>query len=144
MVNWNLGTPEPYLFSFEAQVRQYAACGMPGISYFRGDIDEAGIYVNCLLWRDEHGTVTGILNHYPVDTKWEKRGEVNVFIEPGHTRQGIGRALWTEAAQRWGQIRLGGQMDTPDGIAFGEHLGLFDGRNRTSAFKRRRTGSPVP
>lgn len=138
MVNWQLDPPEPYLFSFEVQARQYDACGMPGISYFRGDIAEAGIYVNCLLYRDEHGAVVGILNHYPVDTKWEKRGEVNVFIKPNHTRRGIGRALWTEAEKRWGTaIRLGGQMNTPDGIAFGEHLGLLDSRHRTSGFKRR-------
>lgn len=91
--------------SWESQVVQYPEVGAPGIGYHRGDMSEfygEGAHVDNLLYRDEAGEVVGILNYYPrAFIPWEREGNVNVFVHPGHRREGIATALVTEALRRW-------------------------------------------
>ena len=124
--------PQEEIYSWASQVWQYPEYGVPGLSYFLGRINRngstatdflgAGQKVDCLLWRDEHGLVIGVLNHYPTDFPLERAGNVNVFIEPSHKRQGIGTALVAEANRRWGPINMDQQRYTPEGAAFAERL----------------------
>jgi GNAT superfamily N-acetyltransferase len=89
------------VYSWESQCGQYPERGPKGISYFRGEIPELQQYVDCLLYRDENGALQGILNHYPFDNDWETKGNFNIWVAPGHFRQGIGTALLGEAVSRW-------------------------------------------
>lgn len=134
MSRFEVTIPQAFVFSFAEQVRQYPLVGMPGISYFRGTINEH-IYVNCLLWRDEYGIIQGILNHYPMGNSWERAGNVNVFIDPDHKRQGIGTALVAECVARWGEINADQQRYTPEGAAFAARL--MDGAHRGGALNRK-------
>jgi len=124
--------PQSLVFSFAGQAGQYPQYGMPGISYFKGVIS-AKVWVNCLLFRDEHGILLGVLNHYPMTSVWEEAGNVNVFIDPAHKRKGIGTALVAECIARWGQINTAQQRFTPEGAAWAERL-VLDGQNRADGF----------
>jgi uncharacterized protein YndB with AHSA1/START domain len=93
--------PDEQMFTWESQAAQYPPSGPPGISYFRGDLSE-GLFVDCLLYRDETGELVGILNHYPTDfPPHEREGDENVWVRPDRRRQGVGSALITEAFLRW-------------------------------------------
>ncbi len=87
--------------SWESQAAQYPQTGPPGISYFRGQVT-ASYFVDCLLYRDEHGELIGIANHYPSDLPpYEREGNVNVWVHPQRRRQGIGTELALECVRRW-------------------------------------------
>lgn len=103
------------IFSWDSQGKQYPATGEPGISYFRGDVSDT-VWVDCLLYRDDDGTLRGVLNHYPVDNDFERAGNFNLFVQPSHYRQGIGTALVTEADLRW-DIDFAQQRYTPNGAS---------------------------
>jgi GNAT superfamily N-acetyltransferase len=108
------GMPWP----FETQRKQYPKKGEPGLSYFRGEFpNEPNIWVDCLLWRDEKGKLVGILNHYPMDMTLEKKGNVNLFIDPKAKRQGIASALLSEAIKRY-NVDLRQQRYSAEGAAF--------------------------
>jgi SPP1 gp7 family putative phage head morphogenesis protein len=107
-------------FKFEDQARQYPAKGREGIGYFKGDVG-GGKYVDALLMR-KGGKIVGILNHYPFDfLPNERKGNVNVMVDPAHQRQGIGSALLLEAGKRW-NVDLGKQNFTPSGAALANAL----------------------
>jgi GNAT superfamily N-acetyltransferase len=108
------GMPWP----FATQRKQYPKKGEPGLSYFRGEFpNEPNIWVDCLLWRDEKGKLVGILNHYPMDMTLEKKGNVNLFIDPKAKRQGIASALLSEAIKRY-NVDLRQQRYSAEGAAF--------------------------
>jgi len=113
------------VYSWEGQAAQYPPTGVPGISYFAGEVPN-GKPVNCLLYRDEHGELVGILNHYD-DTYWsggilpyilEVPGNVNMWVKPSERRKGIGTALLEEAERRYGPLELHQQRYTEAGAAF--------------------------
>ncbi len=91
------------VFSFESKARQYAFRDTPGINYERHAEGPLGAHtvIDCLLWRDEAGLLRGILNYYPTDSRWERQGAVNVFVDPDCRRRGIAAALIVEALARW-------------------------------------------
>jgi GNAT superfamily N-acetyltransferase len=102
------------LLSWDSQVVQYPETGTPGITYFKGVVDDAR-YVDCLLWRADDGTLHGILNHYPFDLPpWERAGNFNLFVDPGWLRRGIGMALLTEGDAAW-HFNFAQQDYTPNG-----------------------------
>jgi GNAT superfamily N-acetyltransferase len=89
-------------FDFGSQVGQFPPDGPEGISYFKGEAGAgAGKHVDCLLYR-RAGKLVGVLYHYPFDfPPYEVRGNVNVMVDPGHQRSGIGSQLLAEAEKRW-------------------------------------------
>ena len=117
---------EPIL-SFRSQVSQYPDSGPPGVSYFRGEDDDLrkkGWWVDALLYRDKDGKVLGILNHYPQDMPAEqrggpseKKGNVNIFIDPKNKRSGIASELLKEATARY-KVDLNKQRYSKEGAAF--------------------------
>lgn len=110
---FRVGTPG-LAFSFEHQRQQYPEHGQPGIGYFRGEMG-GGVHVDVLLYRDESGNVVGILQHYSYDMPpYQRRGSVNVFVDPQRRRQGIGTSLLKAAGPRF-KIDLLRQEFTPDG-----------------------------
>lgn len=110
--------PNP-AYSFESQARQYLPLGEPGIGYFAGVIESHLPPVDCLLWRDTHGLVRGILNHYPIDyPPWEHAGNVNIWVHPDFQRRGIATALVDECEERWGPINFDQQQYSDSGLAF--------------------------
>ena len=113
------------------QFTQYPQSGPEGLSYFRGDID-AERYVDCLLYRKD-GNLVGVLNHYPMDMGPERKGNVLILVHPEHRKQGIGRALWEEAKQRWG-VTVAGQDLTPEGKGFTDRVGHLASLQRQAGF----------
>lgn len=117
---------EPIL-SFRSQVSQYPKNGEPGISYFKGEDDYLkgkGWWVDALLYRDKDGKILGILNHYPQDMPAEerggpseRRGNVNIFIDPKSKRSGIASGLLKEAVSRY-KVDLNKQRYSKEGAAF--------------------------
>ena len=117
---------EPIL-SFRSQVSQYPKNGEPGISYFKGEDDYLrgkGWWVDALLYRDKDGKILGILNHYPQNMPAEepggpseKRGNVNIFIDPQSKRSGIASELLKEAVSRY-KVDLNKQRYSKEGAAF--------------------------
>lgn len=113
-------------FAWPAQASQYPPIGHHGIRYFKGELRDGefggGAYVDCLLFRDEDGVLTGILNHYPQDMPpYAAAGEVVIQVRPDQRRKGIATRLLREALTRW-PIDLRGQQSTPDGYAFVERF----------------------
>lgn len=118
-MNFQPSIPAESLYSWESQVCQYPYTGKPGISYMLGPTEEG--LVDCLLFRNEKGHVVGILNHFPWDGIWEKKGNVNIWINRRWQGKGVGEALWREAVQRFG-ARLEGQRFTEAGARFAERM----------------------
>ena len=90
------------MHSWESQAAQYPEIGPPGISHYREELI-GGIFVDCLLYRDEQGELVGILNHYPdAIPPYERAGDQTMWVRPANRRQGIGSALARDAFFRWG------------------------------------------
>jgi DNA polymerase III epsilon subunit-like protein/Mor family transcriptional regulator len=111
------------VWPFSYQAKQYPKDGPPGISYFKGVVNES-TWVDCLLFRDDSGKLIGILNHYPfalVDPDdpriVEKRGNINIFIDPKHKSKGIGTKLVGEAVSRY-NVDLRRQRYSEEGANF--------------------------
>ena len=113
-----LGLPanvsDEQMYSWASQAAQYPAIGPPGISYFRGNLNDE-LFVDCLLYRDEKGELVGILNHYPMEIPpLERAGAQNVWVRPDRRRQGIGSALTKEAFMRWTNVPTAGFSGVDD------------------------------
>jgi GNAT superfamily N-acetyltransferase len=104
--------------SWESQVVQYPPTGAPGIGYFAGELPGDALPVDCLLWRDETGVVRGILNHYPQDYELQKRGSLNLWVDPSYFGRGVATALVLESRERWPGIDPKAQRYTAAGAAF--------------------------
>jgi GNAT superfamily N-acetyltransferase len=109
------------IFSWGSQARQYARTGDPGIGYERHYADgyDRGPRnpVDCLLMRDVHGDLVGILNHYPEDHAlgMERAGNINVWVRPDRQKRGIATRLVREAQKRWA-VNAAQQRYTPEGL----------------------------
>lgn len=109
--------PDIHPMEWVGQMSQFPEKGPPGLSYFKGEIDDER-HVDSLLFRDDEGTLRGILYRYPFDfPPYEKKGNVNVLVDPLRQRRGIGTKLWREAEKRWG-INQRQQDYTPAGAKF--------------------------
>ncbi len=99
---------------WDHQVGQYDKKGEPGISYFKGEVDDK--WVDCLLFRNKAGKLIGVLNHYPFDfPPYEKKGNINVMVDPKEQSKGTGMELFKEALKRWKDIDLYKQHWTKSG-----------------------------
>lgn len=111
---------------------QYPVSGVPGITLERHFLDlGTGVEVfphvlieldnvtqiDCLLHRDRHGLLDGILNHYDGKCELEVKDAVNIWVRPNAQRTGIATALLAEALERWPGITGAPQRFPPDGIA---------------------------
>ena len=115
------------ILPFSSQVVQYPKEGPLGLSYFRGEDDYLrglGWWVDCLLYRDKNGKILGILNHYPQNMPAEypggpseKKGNINIFINPNNKKSGIGTALLEEAIKRY-DVDLNKQRYSEEGANF--------------------------
>lgn len=115
--------PDAITYSYESQVVQYPRLGAPGIEYFAGKDEHHPVPVDCLLFRGEDGLIRGILNHYAIDyPPHEKAGNINLFVDPAHHREGIGTALVREANRRWGPINWNQQRYTAAGVELAHRL----------------------
>jgi ribosomal protein S18 acetylase RimI-like enzyme len=110
----------PQTFSWESQVVQYPALGRPGISYVCGVISD-DLRVDCLLYRDKHGKIRGILNHFPIDCVLERAGNILVIVDPRFRRKKIATKLLREAQSRW-VVNFDQQSYTADGASLAEHF----------------------
>lgn len=122
----------PPAYSWESQAKQYAESGEPGltleqhmvevgtgIEVFDVPADLAGpgvSVVDCLLLRDEVGSLIAILNHYDGKNPLEAVDAVNLWVRPDRQCQGIGKMMVREAMQRWPGIRLEKQRYTRMGM----------------------------
>ena len=102
-------------YPWHSQKKQYPVSGEPGISYFGGDTEWGT--VDCLLWRDSLGNLRGILNHYPFSNKWERSGNVNIFVDPTYQRKGVATDLLNESRKRW-PFDIERQTFTLEGVEF--------------------------
>lgn len=80
---------------------------------------------DCLCWRDKAGQVRGLLYHYRCDfPPHERRGNVNLWIDPDWHRRGLGSHLLAEADRHW-KLTFAQQTYTTAGLALVRaHLGL--------------------
>jgi GNAT superfamily N-acetyltransferase len=133
----------PPAFSWDSQARQYAATGAAGLTLEQHMVDrETGVevfgvpaelagpgisVVNCLLLRDEIGTLVAILNHYDGKNPLESADAVNLWVRPDRQRQGIGKMMTREAMKRWPGIRLEDQRYTRMGMYMLQSLLREDG-----------------
>jgi hypothetical protein len=72
--------------------------------------------INCLLFRDEDGSLVAILNHYDGKNPLEAADAVNLWVRPDRQREGIGKMMTREAMQRWPGVRLENQRYTRMGM----------------------------
>ena len=72
--------------------------------------------MDCLLYRDSEGVLSGILNRYDGKNPLEKLDAVNIWVRPDRQRQGIATALLRDAKRRWPGITAEKQRYTEDGI----------------------------
>lgn len=121
-------------FDWTSQANQYPEKGEPGIRLERRCVDvDTGAEVvvvdpalagpritvtDCLLYRDEDGTLVGILNHYDGRGPLERKGGINIWVRPDRQRRGIGTALVLEALRRWDDMLPENQRYTEAGVAF--------------------------
>ena len=122
----------PPAYSWASQEAQYAKYGPAGINFEQHMVScttgeevfdilpiLAGpdiTVIDCLLHRDEHGRLDGILNHYDGKNPLEDQHALNVWVRPDSRRQGIASLLVQEAKRRWPQVTLEQQRYTPDGV----------------------------
>lgn len=126
-------------FSWRSQARQYARTGPPGIQLESHWIEAGGVErfpdrepggaryldslpdvarVDCLLHRDNDGTLSGILNRYDGKNPLEQLDAINVWVRPDRQRHGIATALVREAQEIWPGVTVEKQRYTQDGIRF--------------------------
>ena len=123
-------------FSWQSQAQQYPEQGSPGIRleshWIEGSIErfpdrEPGgakylnslpnvARVDCLLYRDEDGALSGILNRYDGKNPLEQLDAVNIWVRPDRQRQGIATALLRDAKRRWPGVTVQKQRYTQDGL----------------------------
>ncbi|RYP84241.1 hypothetical protein EKO23_16405 [Nocardioides guangzhouensis] len=103
--------------------REHPRVGPPGI---RHEVlwHRTGKSADCLSWRDNAGQVRGLLYHYRCDfPPYERRGNVNLLIDPAWHRRGLGSYLLAEADRRW-ELDFSQQSYTTAGLALVRtHLG---------------------
>jgi hypothetical protein len=110
-----------YRFTWASQVRQYPERGRGNaIELFEGKEGDT-LIAHCLLKRDSHGRIEGILNHYPNKTHFEKPGNVTIFVKPTRQRRGIAEQLLLDAMSRW-PINFIQQSYTTSGLRFIERF----------------------
>ena len=122
----------PPAFSWASQAKQYAESGAPGLTLERHMVKvDTGIevfdvppelagpeisVVDCLLFRDDTGSLVAILNHYDGKIALEATDAVNLWVRPDRQREGIGKMMTREAMQRWPGVRLENQRYTRMGM----------------------------
>ena len=122
----------PPAFSWESQAKQYAESGAPGLTLEQhmvevktgievfdvaADLAGPGVSViNCLLFRDDDGSLVAILNHYDGKNPLEAADAVNLWVRPDRQREGIGKMMTREAMKMWPGVKLEGQRYTPAGV----------------------------
>lgn len=118
----------PPAFSWESQAKQYAESGEPGWSLEQhmvevgtgnevfgvpADLAGPGIsVVDCLLLRDESGSLVAILNHYDGKNPLEAADAVNLWVRPDRQREGIGKKMTLLAMKIWPGVELENQRYT--------------------------------
>lgn len=142
-LNLVANVPDEQMYTWDTQAAQYPPTGPPGVSYFRGTVNDE-VHVDCLLYRDEDGQLVGILNQYPVEIPpFERAGDKNIWVHPEHRRQGIATTLLLEAWFRWGprdSPNPDGPRLTQSGVEF---LTGLEERYRGSQYDFRDTGWDV-
>jgi GNAT superfamily N-acetyltransferase len=98
---------------WENEAEQYPQKGAPGITCEHGDA------VETLLYRDEEGSLAGILDYFSRDVLEDGRiaqhaGEFTVSVDPARQGCGIGTQLLSAAVGRW-KIDFKQQRYTPPG-----------------------------
>jgi GNAT superfamily N-acetyltransferase len=110
------------MLTWESQARQYPETGPPGIGTHTAELPN-GAKVNCLLKRDPDGGLVGILNHYPEGIEpLQKANTMNVWVQPGRRRQGIGSELVLAALQEGWPVDLEHVAFTGTGDAMAKSL----------------------
>jgi GNAT superfamily N-acetyltransferase len=116
--------------TWSSQARQYSPTGAPGIAYERHELPHLGpnAVSECLLYRDSTGALRGILNHFPnAVPRYEKAGNINVWVDPAYQRKGVATALLQAATQRW-LVNFDQQDYTVAGAALVTHFSKSAGR----------------
>lgn len=131
--------PDELSLPFESQRVQYPEVGEAGLEH---RIEQDGHFpdrdIHCILWRDESGRTVGILNYYPHDfPPYELAGNVNVYIDPDHARNGVASRLMEHALEHW-DIDFTQQNYTVAGARFAEAFVLARQRERKGASERGR------
>ena len=67
-----------------------------------------------LIYRDDKGSVKGILQFFTVDIEEEKKGNLNILVDPDCSQKGIGLNLLKFAMESF-EIDLDQQQLTPTG-----------------------------
>lgn len=108
------------VFSWESQEHQYPNHGPEGLTVTSAHEIEPtwdGPRVDCLLIRNRHGRLIGILNHYPEDVPGlEDAGNFLVLVHPAYRRLGLGTELVRRAQELW-NVRWEQQKLSDDGAA---------------------------
>jgi GNAT superfamily N-acetyltransferase len=108
---------------FRQQAREFAAVGAPGMTRLVVRLQPTERYnvscdVDCLLYRDKHGKLRGILTHHPYAVPpFASAHDVMINVEPRYRRKGIARRLLRRALELW-PIDVHNQRCTADGAAF--------------------------
>lgn len=88
---------------WDSQAYQYPPTGEPGISLMSPTLNIQGhlTVIDCLLYRDEDGSLLGIFNHYNDNNPLQPPGSANLWVRPDKQRQGIATALLRRADELW-------------------------------------------
>jgi ribosomal protein S18 acetylase RimI-like enzyme len=101
-----------------------------GVEVFDVPADLAGpgiSVVDCLLLRDDLGSLVAILNHYDGKIALEAADSVNLWVRPDRQREGIGKMMTREAMKRWPGVKLENQRYTRIGVRLLQSLIREDG-----------------
>ena len=82
--------------------------GTAGTSMYFNEISKI------LIYRDDKGSVKGILQFFTVDIEEEKKGNLNILVDPDCSQKGIGLNLLKFAMESF-EIDLDQQQLTPTG-----------------------------
>lgn len=82
-------------------VREHPHVGPPGLRHAVLRHHTGGT-IDCLSWRDRGGQLRAVLYHYRCDFRlYERRGNVNLWVDPAWHRRGLGSDLLADADRRW-------------------------------------------